>query len=73
MGEQIDHIVWYENRHQMEVMYVEREPHRIVANQLVAKTLAEDAGLVLVPTPPGLVRWVRDHEPSHASPYAWLD
>jgi len=38
-----------------------------VATQLVAAMLAEDAGLVQVPTPPGLVRWARDPETGDAA------
>ena len=63
MGEQIDHIVWYERRHRMVVTYGDGEPDRIVADELVAARLAQDAGLVLVPTPPGTVRWVRNLQP----------
>lgn len=59
MGERIEGIVWQEN-HRMEVVYVGRKPDRVVANEIVAKRLAEDAGLVLVSTAPGVVRWVRD-------------
>jgi len=59
MGEQIDQILWQEQHQRMEVAYLEREPHRVVADRLVATMLARDAGLVLVPGPPGTVRWVR--------------
>lgn len=59
MGEQIDHIVWHEGQQRLEVGYVDRESDLIVADRLVATKLAEDAGLFLVPAPPGMVVWVR--------------
>jgi len=67
MGAQVDHIVWHEAHGHIEVVYVGRQPDRIVATQLVAAMLAEDAGLVQVPTPPGLVRWARDPETGDAA------
>lgn len=60
MREQIDRIVWNEKQMHMRVAYVEREPLDLVADQLVATKLAEDAGLVLVTAPPGTVQWMRD-------------
>jgi len=56
----IDHIVWYELHERMDVMYIGREPDHVVAGKVIAARLAQGAGLVLVPTPPGMVRWVRD-------------
>lgn len=60
MGEQIYQIVWNEKHMHMEVAYLEGEPDHVVADHLVATRLAEDAGLVLVTAPPGLVQWKRD-------------
>jgi len=57
---EIDTLVWYEKRHRMVVTYGDGRPDRIVATERVAAMLADDAGLVLVPSPPGMVRWVRD-------------
>ena len=59
MADQINRIVWQETHHRMEVAYAVREPNLVLADRLVAKTLAEDAGLVLVPSPPGLLCWTR--------------
>jgi len=56
----IDHIVWHELHERMDVTYIGREPDHVVADKVIAASLAQDAGLVLVPTPPGMVRWVRD-------------
>lgn len=57
MGEQIDRIDWRAKQRRMVVSYIGREPDHVVADELVAGRLAEDAGLVLVPMPPGVVRW----------------
>ena len=59
---EIDHIVWNEKDLRIDVMYVKGKPDLIVATESVAAMLAEDAGLVLVDSPPGLVRWGRDPE-----------
>jgi hypothetical protein len=61
MGEhQIDFIVWYEKRHRVVVSYGDGKPDRIVANERLATLLAKDAGLVLVASRPGVVRWARE-------------
>jgi len=59
MSEQIDRIVWFEKRQRMEVIYAGRGPDHVVANVSVAEVLAQDAGLVLVSAPPGIVQWIR--------------
>jgi len=62
MGQQIAiaQIVWDEQLEHMEVAYSHGDSHRVVANQLVATVLAQDAGLTKVPAPPGLVQWIRE-------------
>ena len=59
MSEQIDRILWLENDDHLVVAYSGREPDRIVSDRLVATRLAEDAGLVPVPAPPGTACWAR--------------
>ena len=59
LADEIDQVVWYEKHQRMVATYGDGKPDRIEANELVAMRLAKDAGLVLVPSRPGVVRWVR--------------
>ena len=59
---EIDHIVWNEKDLRIEVMYLKGKPELILATESVAAMLGEDAGLVLVDSSPGVVRWGRDRE-----------
>jgi len=59
---EIEHLVWYEKRRRMVVTSGDGRHDRLPATERVAALIAEAAGLVLVPSPPGLVRWVRDPE-----------
>ena len=60
--QQIDQVFWYEKRDCMVVTYRDGEADRLPATEPAAARLAEDAGLVLVPTRPGIVRWARNPE-----------
>jgi hypothetical protein len=62
--QQIDQLFWYQKRNCMVVTYRDGEADRIAATETAAAALAEDARLVLVPTRPGVVRWVRNPESS---------
>lgn len=59
MYREIDRIVWDETHGHMDVTYAGGETVLVVANRAVAVSLAEDAGLVSAPAPPGMVRWIR--------------
>ena len=58
-AEQIDQVFWFEKRRHMVVTYGDGRPDSTGAPESVAAVVAEEAGLVLVPTLPGVVRWVR--------------
>jgi hypothetical protein len=60
MVRQIDQVFWYERRTCMVVTYRDGDPDRVITTEESAAALSEQAGLVLVPTRPGVVRWVRD-------------
>ena len=60
--QQIDQVFWYQRRDCMVVTYRDGEADRLAATESVAASLAVDAGLVLVPTRPGVVRWARNPE-----------
>jgi hypothetical protein len=51
----------------MVVTYRDGDPDRIPATERSAAVLSEQAGLVLVPTLPGVVRWVRHPESVQAA------
>jgi hypothetical protein len=57
--QQIEQVFWYERYGSMVVTYGDGKPDRAVVTESAAAALAEDARLVLVPTLPGVVRWVR--------------
>lgn len=59
---QILSVLWIENGHHIEVGYVNGQAERRQGDRIVADELAEGAGLQLVNTPKGVVRWVRDPE-----------
>jgi hypothetical protein len=63
----IDQVFWYKRRNCMVVTYRDGDPDRIVATERSAAVLSEQAGLVLVPTLPGVVRWVRHPESLQAA------
>lgn len=58
MGEPIERIDWNAGRRSMVVSYSGRAPVEVLADELVAERLADDAGLVLVPAAPDSLRWV---------------
>jgi hypothetical protein len=70
MKKQIDHIIWHENHQRVEVTYADGAPFLIVADRLVAISLAQEAGLVPVPARPGTVCWARDPDSLIPSPAA---
>jgi hypothetical protein len=53
-------VLWIENGHHIEVGYVNGQAERRHGDQMIATELAESAGLRLVSTPKGMVRWVRN-------------
>jgi len=57
---EIDHVVWYDKRGCMVLSYGDGESDRIVATKRIAAKLAQEVGLLLVPTAAGTVLWVRD-------------
>lgn len=59
---QVDQVFWYHKRRCMVVTYHDGDPDRIVTTERYAAAFSEKAGLVLVPTPPGVLRWVRHPE-----------
>jgi hypothetical protein len=63
----IDQVFWYKRRNCMVVTYRDGDPDRIPATERSAAVLSEQAGLVLVPTLPGVVRWVRHPESVQAA------
>jgi len=60
--QQIDQVFWYQKRDIMVVTYRDGAADRSAATEPVAESLAGDAGLILVPTRPGIVRWARNPE-----------
>jgi len=69
MTKQIDNITWHEKHQRVEVTYADGTPFLIVADRLVAITLAQEAGLVPVPAPPGIVRWARSPDSDSLIPH----
>jgi len=67
MVRKIDQVFWYERRKCMVVTYRDGDPDRIATTEQSAAALSEEAGLVLVPTRPGVVRWVRNPESALAA------
>jgi hypothetical protein len=59
---EIASIVWHQVGDQVDLIYVEGEPDRLVGAQSVAAELAQSVGLTISSTPPGTIRWVRDPE-----------
>ncbi len=53
-------LVWHRSDLQIEVGYAEGDPEHWIGSDVVAAVLAGDAGLSLVPSSDGGVRWVRD-------------
>ena len=53
-------VLWIENGHHIEVGYVNGQAERSHGDQKVATELAAAAGLEVVYTPKGVVRWVRN-------------
>ena len=56
---QIASVIWHQQGHHIEVIYVEGEPDRIMGAEAVAADLARSAGLTLVSTRNGVFRWLR--------------
>jgi hypothetical protein len=61
-------IAWHEDGEVVELVYVDGASDRLVGTQSVVAELARSIGLVIVPAPPGMVRWVRDPEAEPRSP-----
>jgi len=55
---EIASVVWDRRNHDIEVIYVGRDPEHFFGSDDVATALAADAGLKRVPTPEGIRRWV---------------
>jgi hypothetical protein len=55
-------IVWHQAGDQVDLVYVEGPPDRLVGALPVVTELADSVGLVIVPTPPGTIRWARAGE-----------
>jgi hypothetical protein len=63
MVRQIDQVFWYHKRQCMVVTYRDGDPDRVLTTtEKSAEVLSAEAGLVLVPSLPGVVRWVRHPE-----------
>lgn len=56
---EIASVVWYERGHCIEVNYVDSEPDFLEGDERVVREMADDEGLLLVPTSNGVRRWVR--------------
>jgi hypothetical protein len=54
---EITSVVWYQEDDQVDLIYAEGEPDRLVGTRTVVAELAENLGLVVVATPPGTIRW----------------
>lgn len=50
-------IVWHQEDDQVDLIYAQGEPDRLVGSRTVVAELAENLGLVVVATPPGTIRW----------------
>ena len=59
---EIASIVWHERGEQVDLIYVEGEPDRLVGSRAVVTELALSVGLTTVPAPAGMIRWVRRSE-----------
>ncbi len=57
---EIASIVWHEANDQVDLIYLEGQPDRLIGARHVVAELAESVGLVSVPAPPGTARWERD-------------
>ncbi|MDR3648740.1 MAG: hypothetical protein P4L20_06580 [Acidimicrobiales bacterium] len=55
---EIASLVWDRRNDDIEVIYVGRDPEHFFGSEDVAIALALNAGLVAVPTPDGIRRWV---------------
>jgi hypothetical protein len=55
----IERIVWNARHQRMEVEFVWGAARRVVADALVAETLARHAGLIAQPCEPGVSVWTR--------------
>jgi len=51
-------VVWDRRSHDIEVIYVGRDPEHFLGSEHVALALALHAGLTSVPTHEGIRRWV---------------
>jgi len=56
---EIASVEWHEHSHHIDVTYLSGQPDRLEGPHQLAAELAADAGLSLVPTHNGTVRWVR--------------
>jgi hypothetical protein len=57
-------IIWHESSDQVDLIYVDGQPDRLIGARAVVTELAESVGLVNVPAPPGTLQWVRDPQTS---------
>jgi hypothetical protein len=60
---EIASVVWHEQGHRIEVIYVEGDPDYMQGDELVISQMAENEGLSLVATSPDIRRWVRHLTP----------
>jgi hypothetical protein len=57
-------IIWHESSDQVDLIYVDGQPDRLIGARSVVTELAESVGLVNVAAPPGTLQWVRDPQTS---------
>jgi len=64
---EIASVVWHQRGHDMEVIYVEGDAEHLVGSEAITAGLAANAGLSIMPTTDGTVRWVRDPSSRHVA------
>jgi hypothetical protein len=60
VSKEIACVIWHQQGHNIEVIYVAAESEHLFGSLEVAALLARDAGLESVSAPVGTRRWVRD-------------
>ena len=56
---EISSVVWHREGHRIEVHYLDGDPDYLEGDELIVSRMAENEGMWLVPTPEGVLRWVR--------------
>ena len=69
-GYELVSIVWHQQGHRIDLIYVHGEPEHMIGSEAITAMLAKDAGLDAVPTPDDTHRWVlrRRWEPTGRTP-----